>query len=159
MSYRSRRGPLSTLPRSLPVPRMKRFPSISLLALAYSPIRRPATNSRITKSRIIWSNERPLFSFKQQLCSRVLPVCQHRPVGYPLGISTSAINRTMPAVAVEVSYVRTSPQKLWTITPNPLYEQQTAYCSYRFPIPNNVSLVVVPTVPLCFHTGSLGTLA
>ena len=40
-------------------------------------------------------------------CSRVVPVCQHRPVRYPLGISTSAITQRMPAAAVKVSYVRT----------------------------------------------------
>ena len=39
------------------------------------------------------------------VCSRVLPVCQHRFVRYPLGISASAINQTMPVAAVKVSYV------------------------------------------------------
>ena len=59
ISYRSRRGPLSTLPRSLHVPRMKRF--------AFD-VASCAINSRITKSRIIWASERPLSSCKQQLC-------------------------------------------------------------------------------------------
>ena len=39
-----------------------------LLPLATSPIRRLATNPRITTSRMIRSSERPLSSCKQQLC-------------------------------------------------------------------------------------------
>ena len=38
------------------------------VALANSPIRGLAMNSKITKSRIVWSSERPLSSCKQQLC-------------------------------------------------------------------------------------------
>ena len=50
VSYRSGRGPLSTLPRSLPVPRMKRFAFD--VALANPPIRRLAMNSRITNHEL-----------------------------------------------------------------------------------------------------------
>ena len=39
------------------------------------------------------------------ICSRVLPVGQHRSVRYPLGTPTSAINQTVSAAAVKVSYV------------------------------------------------------
>ena len=35
---------------------------------------------------------------------RVLAVCQHGPVRYLIGIPASAINQTMPAAAVKVSY-------------------------------------------------------
>ena len=73
------------------------------------------------------------------VCSRVLPACQHRPVRYPLGIPTSAINQTMPAAAIKVSYARMilrQNNKRWAITPNYLLEQQTAvyysYISSRF---------------------------
>ena len=48
-------------------------------------------------------------------CSRVLPVCQHSSVRYPLGSPTSAINPTVPAAAVEVDYVlliRTQPKNM-----------------------------------------------
>ena len=98
-----------------------------LIALANSPIRRPAMNSRTKKSRIIWSSERPLSSCKQQLCLRVLPVCQHRPVRYPLGIPTSANNQTMPAAAVKVSHVRTPPKKTMDLNAKFSLEEQTAY--------------------------------
>ena len=69
ISHRSRRGPLSTLPRSRFLCLVQSAsPSMLLLALANSPIRRLAMNSRITKSRTIWSSERSLSSCKQQLC-------------------------------------------------------------------------------------------
>ena len=38
------------------------------------------------------------------VCLRVQPVCQHRSVLHPFGTPTCAINQTMPATAVEVSY-------------------------------------------------------
>ena len=40
------------------------------------------------------------------MCSRALPLCQHRSVRFPLGTPKSAINHTLPATAavVEVSY-------------------------------------------------------
>ena len=56
-------------------------------------------------------SDRCLVVNNSSVCSRVLPVSQHRPVQYPLGISTSAINQAMPAAAVKVSYVRTPPKK------------------------------------------------
>ena len=37
------------------------------------------------------------------VCSRVLPVCQHRSVRYTLGTPTSAIDQTAPAAAVEAT--------------------------------------------------------
>ena len=88
ISYRSRRGPLPTLPRSLPVPRMKRF--------TFDPIRRLAMNSRITNHKLSRKNHElsgpvsdrcPVVN-NSPVCSRVLAVCQHRPVLYPLDIST-----------------------------------------------------------------------
>ena len=79
----------------------------------------------------IWSSERPRpVVNNSSVCSRVLPVCQHRPVRYPLGISTSAINQTMPAAAVKVSYVRTSPKKAMNHNAEFSLEQQTTYYSY-----------------------------
>ena len=68
------------------------------------------------------------------VCSRVLPVCQHRPMRHLLGIPTSAINQAMPAAAVETSYVRTPPKKTATsgVNHNAEFslEQQTTYYSY-----------------------------
>ena len=47
------------------------------------------------------------------LSVRVLPVCHHRSVRYPLGTPTSAINQTIPVAAVEACYVlRTQPQNM-----------------------------------------------
>ena len=77
------------------------------------------------------------------VCSRVLPVCQHRPVRYPLDIPTSPINQTMPVAAVKVSYVLRIPPKNMNHNAEFSLEQQTTYYSYRFPIPNNISLCCV----------------
>ena len=105
-----------------------------LLALANSPIRRLAMNSIVTKSRIIWFSERPQSGCinNSSVCSLV-PVCQHRPVRYLLGISTSAINLTMPAAAVKVSYVLRIPPENMNHNAELSLEQQTTYYSYRLP--------------------------
>ena len=51
----------------------------------------------------------------------------------------------MPAAAVKVSNVRTSPKKAMNnITPNYFYEQRTTYHFYRFPIPSNISVYSTP---------------
>ena len=75
------------------------------------------------------------------VCSRVLPVCQHRPVRYPLGIPTSAIHQTMPAAAIKVSYILRIPPEYMNHNAKFSLEQQTTNYSYRFPIPNNISLL------------------
>ena len=49
------------------------------------------------------------------VCSRILPVCQHRSERHPLGAPTSAINQTLPVATVDVSYVlliRTQPNNM-----------------------------------------------
>ena len=61
------------------------------------------------------------------------------PLGYPLGISTSAINQTMPVAPIRVSYVlRTQPQEF---EPESRILSTTTNCrllSYRFPTPINL---------------------
>ena len=113
-----------------------------LLALASSPIRRLAMNSRITKSRIIWSSERPLSSCKQQLCpfacATSLPAPSRAVSSWYPHKRDQPNNASCCCQSKLGTY--STPKKLWTKTPNSLYEQQTAYAYYfyRFPIPHNI---------------------
>ena len=100
--YRSMRCTVSTLPRSLAA-----CATHEVLHLRSAPdVESEFTIYLINKSRIPGpaSDRCPGASHGPCLFA-CLPVCQHRSVRYPLGSPTNAINQTVPAAAVEVSYV------------------------------------------------------
>ena len=93
---RSMRCTVPTLPRSLPAPRMKRSNSAPLTC----DIESECTQGLIQRIHEIIpdpARDRCRAESNRSVCSRVLPVCQHRSVQYPLGIPTSATNQTISA--------------------------------------------------------------
>ena len=61
---------------------------------AYHHQRGPAATSNETEQK-----QKTVARVVHVLCSRALPVCQHRPVPYPLDSATDAINQTLPHAA------------------------------------------------------------
>ena len=78
-------------------------------------VRRPCHQSHVGKPEYLareitntWPRScRPATSDSTTVCSRSLPVCQRRPVLYPLGIAANTIHQNCHADAINASYSTT----------------------------------------------------